>query len=128
MADTILVKITLLKNPKRRNELHYLIDYHKEVIVDSYNPNLTKKYTELCDNCQEICNDCPKALHPWFLIKNNGRGIFLAKKIAEKFHPWVSLSLQTDIVLSDIPEEIRSLNKWLKKTEQEMGKTKLNLN
>ena len=62
---------------------------------------------------------------PWLMIKNTGRGIFLVKKIIEKFDPWVTLKIQDTLHKHHIPKEFWEMNQWTKEREREFGTTQL---
>ena len=96
MWDSIFCLIHHIDRPYKKKDIHYLINYrlnekNKNSIVIAHNINIADK-----------CNNCKK-FQPWVLLKNNGEGCFLLKKIIEKTTPWNSCYIQENIYdLNDI--------------------------
>lgn len=112
--DSIFILINHIEKPSKKKDLFYLLDQHKEVVLASDIYSKTKK--EGINNMEFI---------PWVMIKNTGRGIFLTKKIIEKFEPWVTIKLQDTIHKHNIPEEFWGLEKWTKPIAEKYGKIQL---
>jgi len=114
--DSIFVMINHIEDPNKKKDLFYLMRQHKEVVIvsDIYLKNkngLIKKMDFV----------------PWLMIKNTGRGIYLVKKILEKFEPWVTIKIQQTIHKHNIPDEFWGVNKWSKAMELKFGRTHLKM-
>ena len=115
MHSSILLQIKYIKNKDKLKDLHYLLDQHSEIVED-YDTSFIEKD-----------KDERKIFSPWIIIKNNGQGLFLAKKIIEKFEPWVTMFALTAAHKNDIPKEILELYKWTKKNQENLSNMKLML-
>jgi hypothetical protein len=87
MWDTIFFIINHFSEPYKKKDLSYLINSR---LKDDLKKNLILSHDIVVNG---KCSDC-KDFRPWVLVNNNGEGIFLLKKIIEKFSPWVSFGIQ----------------------------------
>ncbi len=92
--------------------LFYLVNEHKEAIID------------MDIRISGLSKENNKDFKPWLIVENNTRGIYLIKKISDKFDPWVSFWLQSPVYPHQIPSEIKGVTKWGPKIE----KMKLKIN
>ncbi len=111
--DLILVYITNASNVDRKNELNYLVDQYKEIVVAS----------DISLNNRKDVNIAENPL--WLLIENNGKGIYLASKIYRKFEPWVSMGLVKNLYFHEFPEELKVKEKWVPSKDQNLINLKL---
>jgi len=111
--DMILVYITNVTNVDRKHELNYLINHHQDIIIASDINLSLRRNTNIAENPL------------WILIENNGKGIYLASKIYNKFKPWISMGLVKNLYFHDFPEEFREMKKWDSKKNQSIMKMKL---
>ncbi|MHA1782218.1 MAG: hypothetical protein ACTSUL_02210 [Promethearchaeota archaeon] len=94
-------------------DLRYLINQYHDIIED-----LDVSFFEK--------NDSDKIdFTPWLIVKNEGKGLYLAKKILSKFEPWVSLYALDIVYKNNIPKEILELEKWTEKATKKFSKMKL---
>ncbi len=112
--DSLFIIISHIENPNKMKDLWYLVKEHKEVVLAS---DLSLRGKGQVENAM--------AFQPWLMIKNNGEGIFLVKKIIEKFEPWVTMKLQDTIYKHDIPEEFWEMERWSKENEERFGKVQI---
>ncbi len=112
--DSLFIIINYIENPNKMKDLKYLVKQHKEVVIAS----------ELSLRDRGHLKDA-SAFQPWLIIKNNGEGIFLVKKIIEKFQPWVSMKLQEPIYKHDIPGVFWEMEKWSRENEKKFGKIRI---
>lgn len=112
--DSIFVLINHIDDPTKKKALFYLVNQHRNVILasDIYTKNKIDKINKM-------------EFVPWLMIKNNGEGIFLVKKIIEKFEPWVTIKLQHTIYKHDIPEVFWGMEQWSRERERKYGKIQL---
>jgi len=115
MHSSILLQIKYVKDKQKLKDLHYLVNEHKEIVEDYDISFLNKEKDERT------------MFSPWIIVKNNGEGLFLAKKIIEKFEPWVSMFTLTNVQKKDIPEEILRLYRWTKKNQENLANMKIDL-
>jgi len=113
MYSSILLQIKYVKDKNKLKDLAYLLNKHKDVVEDS-DTNYIEKNKEHKSN-----------FNPWVIVKNEGKGLYLAKKIYEKFEPWVTMYAINLIHKNNIPEEIKVLKEWNQKYEKNLSKMKL---
>ena len=113
MPSHILIQIKYIKNKNKLKDLRYLIDQHKDVIEDL---DISFKVKDREEHISYTT---------WLIIKNDGRGLYLVKKILTKFEPWVSLYAMDIIHKSNIPKEILEIEKWTKTEAKKYSKMKL---
>ncbi|MGQ4876041.1 MAG: hypothetical protein ACP6IY_18400 [Promethearchaeia archaeon] len=90
MWDSIFILIHHFSKPYKKKDLHYLLNSRLN--------NLKKRDLIIFHdiNIKNKCNQCSD-FQPWVLLKNCGEGIFLLKKFVEKFKPWITITLQTNL-------------------------------
>lgn len=113
MPTHILIQIKYIKNKKKLKDLRYLVHQHQDIIED------------LDISFFEKANAIKIEFTPWLIVKNEGKGLYLAKKILSKFEPWVSLYALDIVYKNNIPKEILELEKWTEKATKKFSKMKL---
>ena len=112
--DSIFVLINHVDDPNKKKDLFYLVEQHEGVVLAS--DIYTKTKVDKVDKMEFV---------PWLMIKNTGEGIYLVKKIIEKFEPWVTLKLQTTLHKHDIPDFFWGLEKWTREINRKYGTVQL---
>jgi len=82
--DSIFCIVNDIIKPYKKKNLNYLLNQHKEVVLFR-----DIKVSNKCSFCKDF--------KPWFIVKNEPRGLFLVKKIVEFFKPWITIYLQKTI-------------------------------
>ncbi len=104
--DSIFVLINFVENENMKKCLFYLVEKHEEAIL------------EMDVRISGMSREESQDFKPWLILKNNTRGLYLIKKIREKFDPWVSLWKQTPIYPHQIPAKINEVKIWDQKLEK----------
>ena len=90
MWDSIFFVITHISEPYKKKDLYYLLNSRLKQSPDD-------SIVLLHDiNTKDKCKDC-KDFRPWAIIKNVPEGIFLLKKVIDKFYPWIKFGVQENI-------------------------------
>lgn len=113
MYTSILLQLKFIKDKSKLKDLYYLLNKHKIAVEDCDINFSEKRIKEKID------------FTPWVILKNNGNGLYLAKKIIEKFEPWVTMYGMNIAYKNNIPEEIVRLKQWNQETEKKFSKMKL---
>ena len=113
MYTSILLQIKYIKDKNKLKDLAYLLGKHKDVVED--------RDIGYIDKSKEHKSN----FSPWVIVKNEGKGLYLAKKIYEKFDPWVTMYVIKLAHKNNIPQEIKDLETWQKKNEKDLSKMKL---
>jgi len=113
MYTSILLQIKYVKDKNKLKDLAYLLDKHKDAVID--------KDTSFIDKNKEHKSN----FSPWVIVKNEGKGLYLASKIYEKFEPWVTMYAINLVHKNNIPEEFIGLESWQKTNEKNLSKMKL---
>ena len=113
MSSSILLQIKYVKDKNKLKDLAYLINQHKDAVED-YDTNFGEKQRK-----EKI------DFTPWVILENDGNGLYLAKKIIEKFEPWVTMYIMNIVYKNNIPKEIQELKQWNQETKKKYSKVKL---
>lgn len=104
--DSIFALINKLNS---RKKLYELIKRNSEIIINSD--------IRIKNECFE-CNN----IYPWIIIKNEKKGIELARQLNSIFAPFITLKKQKIIYKHNIPKEIGGFKTWTKNMELRYGK------
>jgi len=113
MCTSILLQIRYVEDKNKLKDLAYLLKEHKDVVEDSDTHFIDKSKIHKSN------------FTPWVIVKNEGKGLYLAKKIIEKFEPWVTMYEIKLAHKNNIPKIIRDLKGWQQKNEKNLNKMKL---
>jgi hypothetical protein len=111
-ADNFNYIFILINKVNDKIKLYELINNFHKVIVDS--DIMIKNRCLKCDQ-----------LYSWILIKNNKKGIELAKKINDYFKPFIQIKRHKTINKYNIPDNIMEVYQWNQKEERKYGKLKI---
>jgi hypothetical protein len=89
MWDSIFILINFFEKTHKKKDLHYLLNSRlrneKKKLILNYDINQGEK----CKNCADF--------RPWIILQNSGEGLFLVKKFYEKYQPWVTLGILSNV-------------------------------